>query len=264
MQSVLAIDADTLFYDAYSMPKPSRYGFQPVRQLGKSLVPEEISDEILEKGLASVRRRIDQMGERLFGPELKIAVKGHNNFRHDIYPDYKSKRGQNKTILTDLANLTIDLAVDAGWATPSHGYEADDQVRMWAHEAELEGRAVVVAHVDKDLNCIVGRHFNFKGNFIYDVNAESAMAHYFNQLIIGDSVDSIPGARGLGPVKAARFLQSCETEEEYQEAVVEAYMSAHPDDWYESLQLNGQLIHLLRHTADHFTCDNWPVVQALR
>ena len=260
----LLIDADSLFYDAYSIPEKPRYGFAPVHYVGQSVIPEEITDEVIAKGLERVRRRIDEMHDRLFGPEVKVAVGGADNFRYAIHPDYKRKRSENKTILADLAKITIGEAIAQGWATPSDGFEADDLVRIWAHSAKDAGVDYVVAHLDKDLNCIVGRHFNYRQNVMYDVNIESAMNHYFTQLIMGDSTDNIPGARGVGKVKAAKFLDRCETLEEYQEATVEAYMSAHPGDWYEQLQFNGKLIHILRHPTDYFSCDAWPVVQALR
>ena len=117
--------------------------------------------------------------------------------------------------------------------------------------------------MDKDLNCIVGTHYNYRTNAIYEVDEASALFHYHYQLIVGDSTDSIPGARLIGDTKARVFLANRKTREEYQEAVVEAYIKAHPDDWPEKLDFNGKLIHMLRFEGDFFDVQQWPIVQAL-
>ena len=266
MLPLLVIDADSLFYDAYSIPDNTRtgYGFSAVKQYGQSCVPTEINDDILRKGLARVRTRILEMRDRFYGPELKIAVGGNNNFRYDIYPDYKKDRSTAKTLLNTLAKETILLAIEAGWAEPAHGAEADDMARSACWEAEQMGRPYVVAHLDKDLDCIPGRHFNYRKNVLYEVSPEAGQRHFFKQLIIGDGVDNIPGAKGIGEVKSKRYIGDAVTLEDFQEGTVEAYMQSYGDDWYENLQLNGKLIHMLRWPGDYFSCDDWPVVQALR
>lgn len=264
---LLALDADSLFYDAYAIADKQYRGsgFQPLRAVGWSPVPEEISDEIIEKGVRKVQKRIAEMRSRFYNPEIRAGVGGEGNFRYDIFPEYKSRnKAEPKTILKDLAKISIDVAISEGWVIPAHGKEADDLVRMWSFEAKAEGRKFIVGHLDKDLDCIAGQHFNYRTNAIYDVTVEQAMHHYFTQIVVGDSTDSIPGAHQIGPKRAAERFAHCKTLEDYQEATVEAYMFAHPDDWYERLTLNGKLIHMWRWEGDLFSCDDWPVVQAFR
>lgn len=262
--TLLAIDGDSLFYDAFSTPpERQRSGFAPVHRVGVSYVPTEINDEILAKGYARVKARVRELHERLYGPEVMVAVKGDGNFRYGVHAGYKSGRAKSRTILTDLANETIRMAIDDGFAIPAHGKEADDLVRMWCWEAAQEGRSYVAAHMDKDLNCIPGSHYNYRTNALYQVSEEAALRHYHKQLIMGDSTDSIPGAKGIGEVKAERFLDDAKTREELQVAVVEAYMTAHPDDWVDQLNFNGKLLHMWRFEGDMFDAYKWEVVQDL-
>ena len=258
----LIVDGDSLFFDAYSVPEKVKTGFGRIQMVGQSVVPTEITPEILAKGLARVKRRIEDMRSKLFGAEMRIAVRGDGNFRYDIYPEYKSNRKNATTLLKDLAHETINLALDEGWVIPAHGMEADDLCNIWCNELGVGN--YVLAHIDKDLNNIPGKHFNYRQFVMYDIDETTAMRNYYTQILVGDPTDSIPGARLIGPVKAAKRLILCKTEEDLQEGVVMGYLDAHPDDWYEKLTLNGSLIHLLRHPTDKFSCDDWSIVQALR
>ena len=146
-----------------------------------------------------------------------------NNFRYEIYPDYKANR--ERTPLTELVYLfkgwVIDeLRNDGEYVSTSDKYEADDLISQ-AVEV-MEEHLPIVASIDKDLRQIVGCHFNyykvkvgvdefgepvrdFKG-FSY-ITPQEGRELLLKQLLIGDSADGIKGVKGLGPKKSAKLLE---------------------------------------------------------
>jgi len=143
------------------------------------------------------------------------------------------------------------------------GMEADDLVRIWAEEARTGAQDFVVAHIDKDLDMIDGLHFNYRHNVTYTIEPARALRVFYQQLLMGDSSDSVPGCKGIGKVKATRILEGAADESEMQSRVVHTYMAAHERDWFEQLQLNGRLLYLLKTREDFFDCRQWDVVRAL-
>lgn len=259
----LIIDADSLFFDAFSLPPEKISGFGPIKQVGPSAVPEEINDEIIAKGVSRARKRILEMGDRFYTGDIYVAVKGKNNFRYGIYPEYKASRGKGVTILRDLASYAIEEAVRQGFAIPAEGMEADDLARIWAEEARAAGEQFVVAHIDKDLDAIAGLHFNYRHNVTYTVEPEKALLVFYTQLLTGDASDSVPGCTQIGKVRAARIMEGAKGEEDMQVRVVDTYMSVYPEDWLEQLQLNGALLYLLKDHDDRFDCTKWSVIKEL-
>jgi hypothetical protein len=59
------------------------------------------------------------------------------------------------------------------------------------------------------------------------------------------------------------LLADLTTEEEFQEAVVAAYIAAYDDEWYEYLLSNGKMIYLQKDPSDYFKISDWPVVKSL-
>lgn len=253
------IDADSLFFDVFSTPPSTTVGYQRIYEYRHSYIPTEISDKLITTGVERVRRWADSIGGRFFTDDVKIAVKGTNNFRYELYPEYKASRKnqQNTTILRDLVGFAIEAAADAGWVVRANGMEADDLVSIWAKEARTAGEEHVIVHIDKDLDCIKGTHWNFRHEVGYEVSQEKARFNLHKQIIVGDSTDNIPGARRIGEVKSAKYVRPEMSNEELHTGVVQAYMDAHPEDWEEKLQLNGSLVYLLRSYDDSFNLLNW-------
>ena len=122
------------------------------------------------------------------------------------------------------------------------------------HSADPE----IIVTIDKDLRCVHGAHYNpWKKEFIKVTEAD-AMMIYYQQLLMGDPVDNIKGIPKTGPKTSEKLLADCHTHEQYRKAVIDAYMAAFGmDNWYEQLELNGKLIHILRHKDDIFTTEEW-------
>jgi len=95
-----------------------------------------------------------------------IFMKGSNNFRYICDPEYKQTR--KDTIEPEIKERIEKLYEYAKeFCTEGTDGEADDYCSIYAKKALDEGRPYVVAHIDKDLNCIPGWHYNFRKKEFY-------------------------------------------------------------------------------------------------
>lgn len=154
----------------------------------------------------------------LFDPvEMRIAVKGHGNFRTAISEDYKGNRkrelepGEKKALAYGHQHL-----IDKYGAVMADDMEADDLVSIWAWECIQSEQPYVIVHIDKDLNMIPGDHYNFVKKEAYHVDFEKGHYNFMMQMLIGDTTDNIPGVRGIGPKKAEKLLLNCPFDRRWQ------------------------------------------------
>lgn len=126
-------------------------------------------------------------------------------FRRAFWPTYKGNRGERPVLYTELRQWIIDQP----WRTylrPT--LEADDILGILAtHPSIVEGEKVILSG-DKDLRQIPGKHFDMKLGEIVEVTPEAGERLFWTQMLTGDTVDNYPGCPGIGPVKAARILDT--------------------------------------------------------
>lgn len=207
---------------------------------------------------------IERALEAVYADDYLMAVKHSANFRMDLHPLYKFTRHSDPNKMNRFVPMLRKVMVQHGMAIYSEGREADDFIRMWSEQAKAAQEDFVVITEDKDLRCIAGTHYNPRTKMLTTVDEFSATKLFYLQMLIGDQVDSIPGVKGIGPVKAEQLLRSARTEEEMQEIVAFVYRDIMGDDWFNLMLSNGKMLHLQRHEHDWFACSHWPVVQALR
>jgi DNA polymerase I len=155
--------------------------------------------------------------------EYRVCVfdaKG-KTFRDDLFPEYKANR---PAMPDDLAVQIepIHQAVQAlGWPVLEiPGVEADDVIGTLAERARREGFRTVIVSTDKDLAQLVGdqvelldtmsrdggppRRFDRAGVIArFGVPPERIIDYL---MLVGDSVDNVPGVEKVGPKTAARWL----------------------------------------------------------
>jgi len=218
----------------------------------------------LEESWENFKEMLQALLDEVFCEEFLMAVKGENNYRNAILPTYKMNRHKDPNKQNIFVPTLRKLAVAEDLAIAAHGMEADDLIRIWAEECRAYGIDYIICSIDKDLRCIPGNHFLMRDKKIITINEKSAIRHYYCQLLKGDPTDNVLGVPRVGEIKADRILTACSDEEEYQEAVVEQYMIAYGEGWFEQLLVNGRMIHLLRSHRDFFDPKEWPVVKELR
>lgn len=260
------IDGDVLCYNAC----PSRYQKDAqgnwIVQDAYSELPEWTPEEeraYIEKAWFKLQELIQNVCEKVYATDYLMAVKGEGNFRNDMYPEYKLNRHKNVKVANHIVPLLRKLAVNSGLAVPADGREADDLLRIWAEECKRSETPYIVCSIDKDLKCIPGPHYFIHKDSIEQISDAAAIRFYYEQLLKGDPTDNIPGVPKIGEVKASKTLAPYTTEEEFQEAVVELYLSAYDTEWYDYLLSNGKMLYLQKTPNDYFRCFDWPVVSAI-
>jgi 5'-3' exonuclease len=230
---------------------------------GKRKPLEYTKDEdrlFLEESWENFRRHLDSLLEALYWPEYLMAVKGENNYRNRLYPEYKQHRHRDPTKQNVFVPILRQLAVAEDIAIAADEIEADDLIRIWAEQAKSAGIDYIICSIDKDLKCISGKHWDVKKNIMIHVSEEEAMQNYYIQLLKGDPTDNIMGVPGIGDVKAQRLLAGCTKEDDYQKRVAEQYIAVYGKNWFHELVLNGRMIHIMRAYDDYFNPRSWPFV----
>jgi len=135
------------------------------------------------------------------------------NFRRKVWPKYKDHRegpGDGRPLLYRALREWIRTEFTV---REKHGIEGDDTLGIMA---TLPGdhEPCVICSVDKDLDTIPGRHFNWRKEElgVYEVDECWADYNFMFQTLTGDSTDGYPGLPGCGPVRAERILAGLETD----------------------------------------------------
>lgn len=155
------------------------------------------------------RARCDDMIDKILldtcvsSYDLWLSGSAQDNFRYQIYPQYKANR-IGKPRPKHLEAIKSYLVTEWG-ARFAEGMEADDYLGILQDE---DGGTTVICSIDKDLKQIPGKHYNFVKEEWDEVDYPRAIREFYKQLIIGDVSDNIPGAYGMGPVKASRAIDS--------------------------------------------------------
>lgn len=138
------------------------------------------------------------------------------NFRYEIYPEYKANRDETPEDLIPQFPLIRDAvkAFDLP-CLEMEGYEADDLIAAYTKLARAKGKKVVIVSSDKDLMQLVGDGVRMldpmKGDFIgpdqvmekFGVTPDKVVDV---QALAGDSTDNVPGVPGIGVKTAAQLI----------------------------------------------------------
>ena len=210
--------------------------------------------ETLEEAKEKFDSIFKEVCESCFSTDYVMAFGGPNNFREDLYVEYKKSpsRKKSKSNKPEWFDDLKSYAASLEGADLCEGCEADDMVRVWANEAAKVAWPYIVVSIDKDLDCIPGKHYNNRKLEFYDIDEDYADYFYWKQILMGDTVDNIPGIKGCGPVKADKILNGLSDHKARRAAVCKAYNEAYGEEGYEYLIANGRLIHIWRFLGDHF------------
>ena len=142
---------------------------------------------------------------------------GKMTFRNDMYDQYKANRPEPPEDLIPQFPLIRD-AVRA-FSVPCMelpGYEADDLIAAYVREACANGYHVTIVSSDKDLMQLVSPCVDMLDTMKNERIARPQVIEKFGVppeqvgevlALMGDSVDNVPGVRGIGPKTAAELIQ---------------------------------------------------------
>jgi len=187
----------------------------------------------------------------IWADENFIYCGGKDNFRYKLCPDYKANRKEPPKDAS-LFRPLMERIVEEGLAIPAHGMEADDMVRIKATECASLNQEFTVVHIDKDLDCIPGKHYNPRKQEFYEIDVDTADLLYWTQMLKGDPTDNLPGLPKIGPKKAEAMLKGVPMSRRKQR-VLAAYRAKYGRvDWKEKLLETANGIHILRSENDFF------------
>ena len=138
------------------------------------------------------------------------------NFRNEIYPDYKANRDETPEDLIPQFPLVKEAteAFDIP-AIELEGYEADDLIAAYAKLAKAQGKKVVIVSSDKDLMQLVDEDVRMLDAMKSKWIGPDEVVEKFGvtpdkvvdvQALAGDSTDNVPGVPGIGVKTAAQLI----------------------------------------------------------
>ncbi|MFN7231825.1 MAG: 5'-3' exonuclease H3TH domain-containing protein, partial [Brevundimonas sp.] len=152
------------------------------------------------------------------GPTHLVAIFDHSEktFRNDLYDGYKAHRPPPpEDLVPQFALVRQATAAFGVHGVELPGYEADDLIATYACQVRDAGGKAVIVSSDKDLMQLIGPAVVMYDPMKDRVLAEDTVMEKFGvtpdrmvdlQALIGDSVDNVPGAPGIGPKTAAQLL----------------------------------------------------------
>lgn len=136
-----------------------------------------------------------------------------NNFRFQLYPEYKANRPPKPK----WHGWIRDYLLDEYKAVVVPRHEADDCMRMFQTED------TICVSIDKDLLQIPGQHYNFVKKEWHVVEEFEGLRWFYRQILMGDSTDNLPGLWRVGPAKTDKLTSWCESEEDLWSVVADTY-----------------------------------------
>ena len=137
-------------------------------------------------------------------------------FRDDLYPDYKSHRPPMPDDLAAQIEPIHRVVRALGWPVLAiEGVEADDIIGTLARQAAQQGINAIVSTGDKDLAQLVDEHVTLVNTMSGEVLDPAGVSAKFGVpperivdylMLVGDTVDNVPGVTKVGPKTAAKWL----------------------------------------------------------
>ena len=138
------------------------------------------------------------------------------NFRNEIYEDYKTNRAEPPELLIPQFELIRQAIKVMGLPyIEQEGYEADDLIATYARQSLADGHEVVIVSADKDLMQLIRPGITFydgmKEKFFTNEDVKEKFGVYPDkvvdvQALAGDKIDNIPGVPGVGIKTAAELV----------------------------------------------------------
>ena len=153
-----------------------------------------------------------------FKPEYLVAVfdSGGTSFRNEIYQQYKANRGEAPEDISLQFPKIIEFLEASGIKTIKlENYEADDLIGSITDKFKDKNKISIISG-DKDFVQLIDKNVNMidtmKGRTTSIKEVEERyglgpelMIDFF--ALVGDSIDNIPGVKGIGPKTAAPLIK---------------------------------------------------------
>lgn len=185
----------------------------------------EIIPQPLPFALQICKQKLEEMQSRWPKGNLKVYIKGDGtNWRDDVATIHGYKANRLNVEKPPWNAEVYDYLRQTWDAVEISGKEVDDHLATLAFEAS---QPYVICSPDKDLDQIVGEHWNYSKNVGYDIAPDEASAFFWQQALAGDAADNIKGCWKLGVTGAEQLVNGWVddryTDEEIWERIVRMY-----------------------------------------
>jgi DNA polymerase-1 len=174
-------------------------------------------------------------------------------FRREIFPEYKANR-KSKPKPIGFRAMQREIITSGATAYQFKMVEADDLMGMMATSPPFINDGFIILSGDKDMKQIPGFHA-WLNTELYCIDNETADRHFWQQALIGDATDGIPGCPTVGEKTAEKIVQGFDLEDTlgcWQE-VVSVYAKKGKVDGPEQYALTqARLVRILRHGDYNF------------
>ena len=155
-------------------------------------------------------------------PEYFVAVfdSGGKSFRNEIYDDYKANRGEApEDISLQFPKIIEYLKLRGICVMSQENFEADDIIGSLSKKFQAKNKITIISG-DKDFTQLINKKTIMLDTMKNRVTDEKEvlskyglkpeqMIDYFS--LVGDSIDNIPGVRGIGPKTALSLIDKFKT-----------------------------------------------------
>lgn len=248
-------------------------------------VIDDLGFDIISRGKSAIKASIQNIVRATGADEFVALVQGPNNFRYDVatIQEYKGNRPPKPLLVNDLKEWVMK-AFPLN-AIRSDGEESDDIIsrygwEAWANRNNPDHPTTILAHIDKDIDQVPGRHYNFNKKEFYDITPEEGCYNFLLSVLEGDRSDNIPGLQELphhpdcdksvgqllgvsktkktavGKKTAQNLLAIGKTPFEWWCIVVWCYKAQYGDKWLDVLTENCQLLYLRRRENEMYDVES--------
>lgn len=198
MTKQLLIDADfTLFQACSAVERESIF----TNAAGS---PVHILNSSFDEALATFKRSVQGYMADLWATEAVLVFSGPNNFRKEVWTDYKANRKATRKPLCYWAVIDHLRAEGEFRVVSEDCLEGDDYIGILATRPSSADRIIVSD--DKDMQTLPNVKL-FRMGKLMTTTVESADEFWLYQTLMGDSTDGYKGCPGIGPVAAKKVLE---------------------------------------------------------
>lgn len=234
---------------------------------GKNFKLDDFVVPVIGFALSNVKSKVESIINHNWVNDYKLYIQGKDNFRYDVYPEYKSNRGAKPALHKHCFNYMVNKY--KGKIEIVNGYESEDFVIA---DAALDPLGIR-AYIDKDLENHKGFFLNYN-NLDLGVFYIDPLQAFYNlciQLLVGDSTDAIRGidfvstelkdafnlkVKSIGEKTAEKLLEDVKHSKiEMKKRVIEVYKLNYGDTWKDALTLTGKLIYITKERGKVFDLD---------
>ena len=253
------VDADILLYQVGYATQHNVYHvwfgghqgdpqiFIDKRELNKLLKDEDYVLETYQhvQPLLSAKITVDRIleayKEKFETRDMQLYLTGKGNFREKIATilPYKGNRADS--------DKPYHYADIKEYLTKKHkaqvieGQEADDALGIEQYRCLNDNKLSVIVTIDKDLKMIQGYNYNPTKDELINITYHEGQQWFYKQLLMGDSVDNIPGIKGIGKVKAGKLIDGLGSNQQMYDTVYNVYKK-HYEDPLKAITEVGRLL----------------------